>query len=225
MNTKTIPKHVTLTIYVSLFMAAFLLPVNGSESAIIFIDPPSKEGAHLTPSTDITISVLVANISDLRVVTFNISYEPLILSFRSFSLGALSYGPQPSLQTSDKKGFLWLNVTYNTAISTVSPMALINITFSILTIGETTLDMHSTQLLDTTGQPIPHVTAGSYFNNFSLYDINQDGKIDILDLAILAKAFGSYPGHPRWNPDADVNNDGYVDLKDIAIVASHFGEY
>jgi len=60
------------------------------------------------------------------------------------------------------------------------------------------------------------------------YDINGDGKIDIRDVAIVAYSYGSYPGHPRWNPDADITGpnepDGKVDIRDVALVASHFGE-
>jgi len=57
-----------------------------------------------------------------------------------------------------------------------------------------------------------------------LGDINGDGKIDIRDIATVALAFGSYPSHPRWNPEADLNYDGKVDIKDIAIVARSFGK-
>jgi PKD repeat protein len=55
-------------------------------------------------------------------------------------------------------------------------------------------------------------------------DVNGDGKVDIMDIAIVAKAYGSYPGMDNWNPDADVNGDGKVDIMDIAIVAKHYGE-
>jgi len=55
-------------------------------------------------------------------------------------------------------------------------------------------------------------------------DMNMDGKIDIKDLAIAARAFGSYSGHSRWLPIADINKDGKIDLVDIAIVSSNFGK-
>jgi len=54
-------------------------------------------------------------------------------------------------------------------------------------------------------------------------DINGDGKIDIKDIAQVAKAFGSYPGHPRWNPMLDFNSDEKIDIKDIATSAMIFG--
>jgi parallel beta-helix repeat protein len=56
-------------------------------------------------------------------------------------------------------------------------------------------------------------------------DLNNDGRADMRDLSIVASAFGSSPGQPRWNKTADVNQDGKVDLKDIALVAKHFGEH
>jgi hypothetical protein len=45
-------------------------------------------------------------------------------------------------------------------------------------------------------------------------DLNGDGKIDIQDITIWGLAFGSRPGHPRWNPNADINGDGKVDMVD-----------
>jgi hypothetical protein len=46
----------------------------------------------------------------------------------------------------------------------------------------------------------------------------------MLDVQIIAAAFGTRPGEPRWNPVADVNKDGKVDLFDVALVASNFGK-
>lgn len=57
-----------------------------------------------------------------------------------------------------------------------------------------------------------------------LGDINGDGTVDIKDLSIAGKAFGSYRGHPRYNPDADVNQDGTVDIRDLALIAKNFGK-
>jgi len=58
-----------------------------------------------------------------------------------------------------------------------------------------------------------------------LGDINGDFKVDIKDLVLVIKNFGSYPAHPKWNPNADVNNDGKVDIKDLVLVIKHYGEH
>lgn len=61
-------------------------------------------------------------------------------------------------------------------------------------------------------------------------DINGDNKVDMKDIAIVAAAFGSYPGHPRWNPEADVTGtvylvpDGKVDMRDVALISRNFGK-
>ena len=56
-------------------------------------------------------------------------------------------------------------------------------------------------------------------------DVNGDRKVDVKDLVLVIKAFGSYPSHPDWNPNADINSDGKVDVKDLVLLIKHFGEH
>jgi hypothetical protein len=55
-------------------------------------------------------------------------------------------------------------------------------------------------------------------------DVDGDRIVNILDLTIVALAFGSVPGGPNWNPNADVTLDGVVDIRDLTFVAIHFGQ-
>jgi len=47
----------------------------------------------------------------------------------------------------------------------------------------------------------------------------------------VARAFGSKPGDPQWNPLADITGseylvpDGKVDVRDVSLVAKNFGKY
>ena len=68
-----------------------------------------------------------------------------------------------------------------------------------------------------------NVLVGGEFVVRLMGDVNGDGKVCMLDIAIAQEAFGSYPGHPKWNPDADVNCDLTVNLRDIALIARNFG--
>ena len=54
-------------------------------------------------------------------------------------------------------------------------------------------------------------------------DINGDDKVDITDVGLVAKAFGSNSARPRWNSTCDLNGDGRVDIQDVARVARNFG--
>jgi hypothetical protein len=55
-------------------------------------------------------------------------------------------------------------------------------------------------------------------------DINGDDKCDMRDVGGTARGFGSTPGLPGWNPNADLTDDHQIDMKDIGTVARHFGE-
>jgi parallel beta-helix repeat protein len=61
-------------------------------------------------------------------------------------------------------------------------------------------------------------------------DINHDLKVDMRDIGLSAKAFGTSPGDMLWNPHADITSrepnvpDAKVDMRDISLIAIHFGE-
>jgi parallel beta-helix repeat protein len=61
-------------------------------------------------------------------------------------------------------------------------------------------------------------------------DINHDLKVDIKDIAIAAKAYGTVPGIPYWNCHADITGSEYlvpdnqVDIRDIALIAMNYGK-
>jgi parallel beta-helix repeat protein len=55
-------------------------------------------------------------------------------------------------------------------------------------------------------------------------DVNGDGKVNLVDVFAVALAFGSYPGHPKWNPNCDINNDGKINLLDYFITAVNYGK-
>ena len=56
-------------------------------------------------------------------------------------------------------------------------------------------------------------------------DVNGDGRVDLRDIALVARAFDSTPSSPNWNPAADINGDGVVNMKDITLVARYFGQH
>ena len=56
-----------------------------------------------------------------------------------------------------------------------------------------------------------------------LEDVNNDGKVNIQDLVLVANAFGQ-PGDRTSTTNPDVNRDGMVDILDLVRVANRFGE-
>jgi hypothetical protein len=55
-------------------------------------------------------------------------------------------------------------------------------------------------------------------------DINNDNKVDILDLSLLADAYNATPASPKWNANADLNGDGKVNIVDLGLLANNFGK-
>jgi len=59
---------------------------------------------------------------------------------------------------------------------------------------------------------------------FPPWDVNQDGRVDTIDVAIACKAYGSTWGSPYWSPRADVDSNRVVDIADVSLISGHFGE-
>lgn len=55
-------------------------------------------------------------------------------------------------------------------------------------------------------------------------DVNEDGIVDIRDLAIVASVYGTSEGQPRYNPEADLDQNDKIDIRDLSLVARNFGQ-
>jgi hypothetical protein len=55
-------------------------------------------------------------------------------------------------------------------------------------------------------------------------DLNGDGIVDIVDVSMIARAYGKSSGDPLYALNADLDQDGVIGIKDLAVVASKFGQ-
>jgi PKD repeat protein len=74
--------------------------------------------------------------------------------------------------------------------------------------------------------PVPSVSYDPRFLNaaVSRCDLNHDGIVNILDITIVAKAYGSTPGDPNWDANADSDNNSVINILDISMVARDYGK-
>jgi hypothetical protein len=111
------------------------------------------------------------------------------------------------------------------------PRPLLNGTFAVL-IDDTSV--HHTVSISNSNQYLffnyPHTTEPLEIKVLTtiIGDLNGDRNVDMRDVAIVARAFGTILGDTRWDPRADINGpngypDGKVDMRDIALVAREFG--
>jgi hypothetical protein len=69
----------------------------------------------------------------------------------------------------------------------------------------------------------PHLDPSVWETFWSMGDVNHDGYINYKDLDLIWAAYGSYPGHPNWNPDCDLNKDLVINTQDVTICARNQG--
>jgi len=106
-----------------------------------------------------------------------------------------------------------LKFTWKSTLNTLPPGAVANVT-TTLNVPATVsgIQNFSFDIYISTSGPFP-------------WDVTQDGRVDMRDIAAVTGAFTSTPGSPLWNPRADVNNDAMINMKDMALLVAHYGEY
>jgi len=231
---RKISRCILVTVLLLFGVLAFSFTAGGINTTKIYIDPPSIVDPTLDPGETFSINVNIANVSDLSGYDFSMSYNTAILTCIGVSVGPLGNMPSPMWEIDDETGNVWVNVTYGTPLTTTDPPAtLASLTFLVQGRGSSVFDLYSTNLVNSWGQSIFHKVSDGYFINGSPYDLNKDGHVDIADVRIVAKAFGSKaeddPTTPwdeteNWDPVADVNDDGVVNILDLRLVAKHYGE-
>ncbi len=55
-------------------------------------------------------------------------------------------------------------------------------------------------------------------------DVNDNGIIDVFDLALMGKAFGATPGSLNWDEDCDINGDEIVSETDLSTAEKDYGK-
>lgn len=55
------------------------------------------------------------------------------------------------------------------------------------------------------------------------FDLNHDGKVDILDIMMVANAYGSHKGQPNYRAKLDFNHDKIINIFDVVMIAQYFG--
>jgi len=119
------------------------------------------------------------------------------------------------------KAYYDSNLIATKTISSLNPSQQTNITFNWNTASVTPCHNY---IIKAEVVPVPF-ELNLTNNNFTdgtvkikiLGDLNADGIVDGQDVILIIEAIPSYPGHPRWNPQADLSNDGIVDGVDIVL--------
>jgi hypothetical protein len=125
--------------------------------------------------------------------------------------------------------FLLPNATGQWNVFPQGSGVLATITFNVISLPATTttfpITLSNVLIVDNGSSLVPYnrLENGAIKAPTNPADLNNDGKVDVQDLAIWAKAFGTTSTSPRWDPKADINGDGKVNILDGVVIAKAFG--
>ncbi len=177
----------------------------------------------------ITLNLNAENITDLAGWQADITFDPNVLEAVEVTEGDFlkAEGGDTYFQAGtidNAAGKITSLYSARIAESGVSGTGtLLSVTFKAKAAGETQVTLENFEFSSISGAIIPTVppditiTVGDY----PAWDVNQDGRVSIIDLVLVANDLGSdAPANLR----TDVNRDGVINIQDLIIVAQHMGE-
>ncbi len=151
-----------------------------------------------------------------------INFDPSALQFVTLEHGTYLSGnllPIATVVENNQISFAQISID-TTAITEEG--TLVTITFEVLDAKASMLSLSEVIISGLGGAPHQVIIENAEILEppKTPWDVNNDGRVNILDLTFVASHFGA--DNPP--PAADVNGDGKVNILDLTTVASHFGE-
>ena len=189
----------------------------------------STDGVRVIIGDTFTIYLNTDDITDLAGYQLDIAFDPNVLEAVEVtendflkSDGESTFFQAGTIDNTTGKitGLLSARISENGASGTGT---LLSVTFKAKASGETEVTLENFEFISITDDIISTVppnitiTVGGY----PAWDVNQDGRVSIQDLVLVAKAFGSEPPANLWS---DVNRDGVINIRDLILVAQHIEE-
>lgn len=168
--------------------------------------------------------------SNCNKVRFGLRFPPALLEVMEITKGDFYSSKGTALTTGSIDNLLGTIGTSEWSLNSPSATATGNgiiaqVRFKLRGRGTGDIMLQSSKIIGASGTTVDASPTNGRCKVLSmLEDVNQDGVIDILDLVVVGKAFGSTPGNPGWDSLANVKSDDQViDIFDLVMVAKIFG--
>lgn len=180
------------------------------------------------------LSITVTNVANLYTFEFTLQYNTTLLDAKEVTIASF---PDKTYKVSkniidDTQGLVTLRIeSISPPLQVNESLELASITFEVTHAVqwpkpsvESDLSFGFTELITDTEVTVPHDKIGGLYRYRPIQgDLNSDGIVDIMDLAMVARAYGARPGDPHWNELVDLNNDNIIDILDLIRVARNYG--
>jgi len=166
----------TLSAYTGHIISATLLNPSEASATAVYFDPADLQDPALVPSTNITIELRIANVTDLYGFDIGANWNASVLNYTSHAVkipvetypeGLLH---EPIFIVSDQVDIT--AGTYRIAASSLWPADSFNgsgvvfeISFTVLSYGESAIEINLSSISNSDGNPIEHTVGNSYFRN------------------------------------------------------------
>ncbi len=183
----------------------------------------------LLPGDTFTLHLNAENVTDLAGWQCDISFDPEVLEaveitegdFLKAESGDTFFQDGTIDKTTGKITDLFSARISESGVSGIG--TLLSVTFKAKASGETQVTLENFEFSSISGEVIPSVPPNITVTvrGYPAWDVNQDGRVSVVDLVLVAKDLGSdAPANLR----TDVNRDGTINIQDLILVAQHLGE-
>lgn len=199
-----------------------------SYETTVYVDP--QESVAKIGQT-FKVNVSISEVSGLQGFDFCLSYNTTILDCLEVEEGPFMVGFGPTLVVkleiddgyNESQGRIWMAVVIYGNASATGRGTLATITFNATAVGEGSLDLHSIQpynpdavkLSTCDPKAITNKAVDGYFQvSSNSYDpppnpdLNEKGIVNVINLAIMAAAYGTSKGQPDC--EIDENNNWHI---------------
>ena len=196
-----------------------LLTVQPVINVIVRIVPTSVESPPV--GEQLVITVDIADAQGLSGYQGKVEFDTSALRFVSLTHGIYLSGRVLPIATKVENGQVLFATISIDSTASMAEGTLVTITFEVLDAKASKLTLSDVLIGSIGGVSYPvTIENAEILAPEKPWDVNMDGKVNILDLTFVASHFGSEDAPPA----ADVNRDGKVNILDLTLVASHFGE-
>lgn len=173
---------------------------------------------------EIVATVDMSWVENLATCHYYLSFDPSVLEATGVKGGKIGLVEIPVSWKEIVPGTIRIEQSVPRIQGVTGSGHLAKVFFTAVSPGRTQISFLSGSLFDTQGREIP-VDWGRALTAVLLpSDINGDGKVDSLDLAKVAIAFGAVLGDERYDADVDLNDDGIIDIFDLVRIGADFGK-
>ena len=201
--------------------AEFCCPPIRITPATIVVNPPDPKSP-LKVGDTFTQTIEIQDTADLASWQMDIAFNPDVLEVVDISEGDFleQDGTDALFLDEQSRGKISVRQVRVGPGSGVSGSGvLVELTFRFVSFSEALLGLHNVRLSDSSGERLSYsvnlTPAVATHASAAAEDINQDGKVDILDLVVVAGSIGAVQPNLR----ADVNDDGVIDVLDLVAIA------